>query len=129
MILEVDLNSPVPPYEQIRVQVVALVRVGRLKAGAKLPPIRQLAGDLGLAPGTVQRAYRELESDGVVATRGRHGTVVLTPDPANDMAHTERLDKAASRLAATADELGATVEDALAAVRLAFASRIARRDA
>src|SRR4051794_31810148 len=77
MILEVDLASAVPPYEQIRAQVTALVRAGALEAGARLPPIRQLAAALGVASGTVARAYRELESDGVVATRGRNGTTVV----------------------------------------------------
>ena len=76
VILRVDSSSPVPPYEQIRAQVGAMVDAGVLAPGARLPSIRQLAGDLGLAGGTVARAYRELEQEGVVATRGRHGTVV-----------------------------------------------------
>ena len=57
MIVEVDVASAVPPYEQLRSQIVDLVAVGSLPVGARLPPIRQLAGDLGLAPGTVARAY------------------------------------------------------------------------
>ena len=56
--------------------MTALVLAGALRPGARLPSIRQLADDLGLAGGTVARAYRELEADGIVATRGRHGTVV-----------------------------------------------------
>ena len=76
MILEVDSRSPVPPYEQLRQHVTALVLGGGLAPGDRLPSIRQLANDLGLAGGTVARAYRELESDGVVTTHGRHGTVV-----------------------------------------------------
>ena len=76
MILEVDPASAVPPYEQVRQGVTALVLGGALQPGARLPSIRQLADDLGLAGGTVARAYRELEADGIVTTRGRHGTVV-----------------------------------------------------
>ena len=49
---------------------------GELPAGAKLPTVRQLAADLGLAANTVARAYRELEADGVIATQGRRGTFV-----------------------------------------------------
>ena len=67
MILEVDPRSAVPPYEQLRQQVTALVRAEVLTTGTRLPAIRQLANDLGLAGGTVARAYRELESDGIVS--------------------------------------------------------------
>ena len=81
MILEVDPASAIPPYEQLRQQVTALVRAGVLTSGTRLPTIRQLANDLGLAGGTVARAYRELESDGLVTTHGRYGTVVA-PLPA-----------------------------------------------
>src|SRR3954451_14716508 len=76
MILEVDARSPVAPYEQLRQQITALVLAGSLAPGDRLPSIRQLANDLGIAGGTVARAYRELESDGVVTTHGRHGTVI-----------------------------------------------------
>ena len=69
VILDVDPQSAVPPYEQLRAQVTGLVTTGGLPPGTRLPSIRQLAGDLGLAPGTVARAYRELEAAGVVATR------------------------------------------------------------
>jgi DNA-binding transcriptional regulator YhcF (GntR family) len=76
VILEVDPASHVPPYEQVRSQVVALVDAGALVPGTRLPTVRRLADDLGLAPNTVARAYRELEQSGVVVTRGRHGTFV-----------------------------------------------------
>ena len=74
--LEIDLASGVPPYEQIRSQVVAHVAAERLVVGDRLPTIRALAADLGLAAGTVARAYRELESAGITTTRRRAGTVV-----------------------------------------------------
>lgn len=74
--IEVDLTSGVPPYEQIRLQVLAHVTAGRLRTGDRLPTIRTLAADLGVAPGTVQRAYRELEQAGAITTRRRTGTVV-----------------------------------------------------
>jgi GntR family transcriptional regulator len=67
--LRVDLSSPVPVYEQIRSQVAALVAVGALAPGDRLPASRDLARDLGIAVGTVQRAYRELEASGVVTSR------------------------------------------------------------
>lgn len=76
MTIVVDPASPTPPYEQVRLQIVTLVSAGELPPGTRLPTVRRLAGDLGLAPNTVARAYRELERAGVVETRGRHGTFV-----------------------------------------------------
>jgi GntR family transcriptional regulator len=120
VILEVDPHSAVPPYEQLRQQVTALVLGGALTPGARLPAIRQLANDLGLAGGTVARAYRELETDGVVTTHGRHGTVVAGP-PRTPAPPAELL-SAAREYAAHASTSGATLEDALTAVRVAYAT-------
>jgi len=71
-----DPTSATPPFEQLRAQVAALVAAGDLAAGERLPTVRGLAEQLGLAAGTVARVYRELEADGVVETRGRAGTFV-----------------------------------------------------
>ena len=120
MILDVDPRSAVPPYEQLRQQVTALVLGGALAPGDRLPSIRQLANDLGLAGGTVARAYRELEADGVVTTHGRHGTLVAGP-PRGPAPRPEVL-LAARRYATQAAGAGATLDDALTAVRVAFAS-------
>lgn len=79
MIVTVDLASKLPPYAQIKKAVLSAVADGSLSRGDRLPPIRQLAGDLGVATNTVARAYRELESDRVVASSGRRGTIVLAP--------------------------------------------------
>jgi len=76
MILHVDPDAPLPPYEQIRVQVSTMIATGVLPAGTRLPSIRQLAADLGLAGGTVARAYRELEQASLLVSRGRHGSYV-----------------------------------------------------
>jgi DNA-binding transcriptional regulator YhcF (GntR family) len=71
-----DDESPLPPYEQIRAGLAAAIGSGAMTAGTRLPPVRTLAQDLGIAAGTVARAYRELEQAGLVETRGRGGTVV-----------------------------------------------------
>ena len=123
MILEVDTGAAVPPYEQIRSQVSTMVATGVLRAGTRLPPIRQLASDLGLAPGTVARAYRELEAEGVVATRGRHGTVVQAPAAAVDAPVAEReLGEAARAFAVRARQLGVDAQAAVQAARRALDS-------
>lgn len=74
--IRIDVASGIPPYEQIRGQVAALVAAGVLATADRLPTVRDLASDLGVAVGTVQRAYRELEAGGVVVSRRRVGTVV-----------------------------------------------------
>jgi len=74
--LVVDLSSTTPPYEQIRERLRDLIQVGQLAPGARLPPVRQLAGDLGVAPGTVARAYKELEEEHLLVTRRGAGTTV-----------------------------------------------------
>ena len=75
-VITIDPSSSVPPFEQLRLQLLDQVRAGLLAPGARLPTVRRLADDLGLAPGTVARAYRELEANGVIEGRGRHGTFV-----------------------------------------------------
>jgi len=82
--VEIDLRSPVPPFEQIRARIADLVAAGELPAGTRLPSVRALAGDLGIAPNTVVRAYRELEAAGVVRTARGKGTVVADAPPAPD---------------------------------------------
>lgn len=76
MIVELDPASKEPPYAQVRAAIAVAIASGDLADGALLPTIRQLAGDLGLAPNTIARAYRELEADGLVRARGRRGTQV-----------------------------------------------------
>jgi GntR family transcriptional regulator len=73
-------SSTVALYEQLRLRVIELADGGTLAAGTKLPAVRSLAEQLDVAPHTVARAYKELEAAGVVATRGRNGTVVCARD-------------------------------------------------
>ncbi len=119
-LLALDPGSTDPPYEQLRSQLTALVLNGDLRPGDRLPSIRQLAGDLALASGTVARAYRELESDGVVRSRGARGTTVVGP-PTSAPAQAGLLD-AATDYATAAAAAGAGLDEAVAALRVAFAT-------
>ncbi|MGM0617491.1 MAG: GntR family transcriptional regulator [Actinomycetota bacterium] len=74
MPVRVDRGSDIAAFEQIRAGVVAAIDAGELAPGDRLPTVRGLAGELEVAPNTVAKAYRELEADGVVETRGRQGT-------------------------------------------------------
>jgi DNA-binding transcriptional regulator YhcF (GntR family) len=114
--LAVDPRVPTPPYEQLRVQVVAQIRSGELAGGARLPTVRRLAEDLGLAPNTVARTYRELEADGFIETRGRGGTFVRSQvDPAGQAAQ-----EAARAYAEQVRLLGVDPADAVRYVRVAL---------
>lgn len=122
-VISVDPSAAVPPYEQIRAQVEVLVRAGHLPPGTSLPTIRQLAHDLDIAPGTVQRAYRELEAAGIVESRRRRGTVVLEPplETVTKQARDERLQGAARDLVAATRGLGLDLDSALEALRRQWA--------
>lgn len=106
--LRVDAAARTPLFDQLRTQVIDGVRAGDLPPGTRLPTVRDLAGQLGVAANTVARAYRELESAGIVETRGRHGTFIARFDPA-DMA----MAAAARVYVDVARALGLTKSDAL----------------
>jgi len=109
----IDTAAADPPYAQVREQIRAQVQSGELPAGTKLPTVRGLATDLGLATNTVARAYRELEALGVIETRGRAGSVVTG-------AGVERAAReAAHEFVARLRELGVADEQALDLVRRA----------
>ena len=74
--IEIDPGAAVPPFEQLREAVIARIASGELAPGSKLPPVRSLAAELGLAANTVARSYKELEAAGFVQTQGRNGTIV-----------------------------------------------------
>jgi GntR family transcriptional regulator len=76
MQISIDEKSPEPVFSQLIAQIREAVRSGALKPGTPLPAIRQLAADLQLNPNTVAKAYRLLERDAVIETRGRLGSVV-----------------------------------------------------
>ena len=76
MLIRLDPSQPVPVYEQIVEGIVAQIRNGELVPGERLPTVRQLAGDLGVAANTAAKAYRTLEEQGHVETHGRGGTTV-----------------------------------------------------
>lgn len=112
--LGVDPDDPTPPYEQVRRQILALVEQGALRPGDRLPSLRQLAGDLGLAVGTVGRAYSELEAAGVLVSRRGAGTRIaagITRDPA------QLLDTLARDFLGQVRQLGFDADVAVAALR------------
>ena len=122
MLLRVDPALPMPVYEQIRAQVARLAVSGQTVAGTRLPTIRQLASDLGLSKGTIERAYELLEADGVVESRGRAGTFVRPRPAATPSAPPDLTDlhHAAEALAVIVRQLGVDEADAQQSLRQAL---------
>ena len=104
MIIHIDAAAPLPVFEQMRSQIERLIASGQLRAGTKLPTIRQLAHDLGVARGTVNKVYDALAREGLIQTAGRHGTTVL--DGAETTTTSRDLDAAADTLAVVTRQLG-----------------------
>lgn len=113
--LRLDSQVAQPLFDQLRTQIIDGVRSGRLPPGTRLPTVRELAGQLGLAVNTVARAYRELETAGIVETRGRFGTFVARADPAD-----AAMAAAANAYAETARTLGLGKPEALRYLDAAF---------
>ncbi len=74
--IEIQLHSPVPIYEQLVEELGKKIRAGDLKPGSKLPTIRALASQLDVAINTVARAYNELEREHLIVSNGRKGSYV-----------------------------------------------------
>ena len=115
-VVTIDPSAPEPPFEQLKSHIADARASGALPARHRLPPVRQLAAELGLAPNTVARAYRELEAEGVIETRGRQGSfITATADGAQ-----KQLAAAARAYVAVVRELGLSEADALHAVSRAL---------
>lgn len=107
----IDPATNEPPYEQVRRQVAAQVADGTLGPGARIPTVRALADSLGLAVNTVAKAYRVLESEGVVETLGRRGTFIRPRDLDSDAA--EQASAAADAYVAQLRRLGLARSEAV----------------
>jgi GntR family transcriptional regulator len=105
MQISIDIDAPVPPFAQLIAQVKAAVQTGRIRPGEPLPSIRQLANDLALNLKTVAKAYRLLERDAVIQTRGYRGSFVHPDAAAN--CRVDLSEEAHEKLQETIEELRA----------------------
>lgn len=103
-------SNGVPIYVQLREQILALVGRGLLKPGAQIPTMRQVAVALKIDLNTVQRAYAELQRDGLLTLSRGRGTYVAEapPPPRNLRAETQRF---AAQVAAQAQAAGIALDD------------------
>lgn len=120
--IRVDPTSATPPFEQVRAHIAGLVARGELAPGTKLPTVRQLAADLGLAAKTAARVYRELEADGLIVTHGRRGTSVNSQiTEAGSQSEVANLARAAAAEFTTRSrQLGLTRQEAVQLVEQAW---------
>src|ERR1700678_3458268 len=81
MFLTIDTTDPRPIYQQIADGIKELIAQGKLAEGAALPPVRQLAADLGVNLNTIATAYRELQKDGLIVVKHGSGSVVAERMP------------------------------------------------
>jgi DNA-binding transcriptional regulator YhcF (GntR family) len=128
--LNVDTHDPTPPYEQLRRQLADLIQSAVLQPGDRLPPVRQLAADLGLAVGTVARAYRELDATGLISSRRGGGSRVAAAAPVlSDAQRAQLLHRHAEAFVQRAILLGADRQQILTAVAQAMPLEPAARTA
>lgn len=109
----ISLGSAGQPADQIYQQLRSVILAGNLGAGERLASVRQLARDLEVAPGTVAKAYRLLEQEGLVVSRAGAGTRVA----ASVVAPPTAVLAAARVLADTAGDHGLDLDDAISALR------------
>jgi DNA-binding transcriptional regulator YhcF (GntR family) len=117
----IDAASPVPPFEQLRAQLARQIQDHTLAVGTRLPTIRRMAADLGLAVNTVGRAYRELEEAGLIETRGSAGSFVSAAGEKGR----ERASRAAAEYAAVIASVGLDANEAIRIVKAALTRGIA----
>jgi len=111
-------SSGIPVYLQLREQILHAISLGELRPGDQLPTVREVAVDLSINPNTVNRAYAELERDGVLhSTRGR-GTFIAESAPKTGAPkRKDRLDDIAKRALAEARTFGFTADELISAIR------------
>jgi GntR family transcriptional regulator len=117
VIIEVDSDSPVPPFEQLRAHICELITTGQLAAGTRLPTVRQLARDLNLSANTVARTYRALEAENLIDTRGRQGTFVAHRPTPTRAQRQRQLEHAAQQYIVAARALNADDDTIVAVLR------------
>ena len=115
-----DGRSGVPPYLQIVQQVKQALRLGLIGVGDQLPTVREVVERLAINPNTVLKAYRELEHEGLIASRPGQGTFVLRTLAATSLASHAALRRSLARWLQSAREAGLDDESIMALFNATF---------
>ncbi len=110
-------SSGIPVYLQLREQILHAISRGALRSGDQLPTVREVAIELSINPNTVNRAYAELERDGILrSTRGR-GTFIAEPvSPGGTPKRRDRLMDIAKRSLSESQSFGFTADELVSAI-------------
>ena len=108
--VQLNYRDAKPIYEQIKDGLRKLVVSGALSVGDKLPSVRELAAELTINPNTIQRAYRELESTGLIVTVPGKGCFVCDP-PDLQVTQRQELLEEFDRITAALLKTGVSSED------------------
>ena len=119
-LITVDLRDRKQLYEQIIDNVKRLVLTGEMKPDDRLPSVRALAKEIGINPNTIQKAYTELERDGVIVTMQGRGSVICAAQ--NDLRdeHREALVRKMAYLASEMKASGMNEDDFIGCARRGY---------
>ena len=117
--LELDLQSRQPIYEQLKSQISRMVLTGDLQPHGQLPSVRVFARDLGINPNTVQKAYQDLERDGIIYSTAGRGCFVSGNEQIGEKLKGMHLE-GVTREARRAKSAGISYDDAVKAVDHAY---------
>jgi len=120
--IRLDERSSIPVYVQLRDQILHALARGSLRGGDRLPAVRAVASTLKVNPNTVNRAYAELEREGVLVVERGRGTYVADRARASRAPHRLKLVELAERFVAQARSLGFDGPDIVKAVGAAVRS-------
>ena len=123
MLFNIDPDLPVPLGVQLRGVIEYGIVCGQLAPGLRLPPVRAMASNLGIAPMTVSQVYKELKAVGLLETKPGHGTFVSTSVLAQVRPKLLELQPRIDALLDEADAAGLSASDLVALVN----ARINRR--
>ncbi len=127
-LITVDLRDRKQLYEQIIDNIKDLILRGELKEDDKLPSVRSLAKDLGINPNTIQKAYAELERQGVIKTLQGRGSIVFTSKGSLTDEKLDELVLAMADLARQMQSVGVSEEEFLEKAKLAYRKGSGKRD-
>ncbi|MEM1484756.1 GntR family transcriptional regulator [Oscillospiraceae bacterium PP1C4] len=91
--VQLDLQSRQPIYEQLIFKMSELISLGALKPDEQLPSVRALARDLGVNPNTVQKAYQELERNSIIYSVAGKGSFIASGNSANEVLRRQNIAK------------------------------------
>ena len=124
MLFHLDDSSSIPVYVQLREQVLHAISRGQLSHGDQLPTVREVDVALAINPNTVNRAYADLERDGVLVSRRGRGTFISGSGRSeDDAARATRLKDIARRALGETRAFGFAPDELLAAI-----AQVARED-